>query len=414
MANPTNPPVPTSISGLGVSPNSLTGGEYIPIVQNGVTYKATAAQFVVTIPNNGGGVNTSGSPMGGQLTQFSGPTTITNADLSGDITTSGTLATTIAANAVTNAKAAKMNALTVKCNNTNGSANASDLALSGSQILGCNAGGTALSGITLGTNLSMSGTTLNATTGAVVAYGIINGCLLSSLAGTATTATTTVGSGQATDSTNASYITSAGYSWAVSNGNAINGYQGGTTLPNSSTIHMYICTGGTGTGSFASTSLTPTAPAGYNTYYRRVGSFKTNGSGAPIAYTSIEAEGGSTINWLTTQTLDVNVANLGVSRVLYTLNCPSGIKMAPIIRYSAQANVSVILTSGDETDVAPTTFDTAAAPGYDFADLAYRVSGAFVTSFLTTNTSAQIGARSDTASSTFWVVSRGWKDFRRS
>lgn len=42
-----------------------------------------------------GNVSTTGSPASGNLTKFSGATTITNGDLSGDVTTSGTLAATV-------------------------------------------------------------------------------------------------------------------------------------------------------------------------------------------------------------------------------------------------------------------------------------------------------------------------------
>jgi hypothetical protein len=41
-----------------------------------------------------GTVSTTGSPVSGNLTKFSGATTITNGDLSGDVTTSGTLVAT--------------------------------------------------------------------------------------------------------------------------------------------------------------------------------------------------------------------------------------------------------------------------------------------------------------------------------
>lgn len=47
-------------------------------------------------PAGGGNVSTTGSPANGNLTQFSGATTITNGNLSGDCTTSGTLAVTCA------------------------------------------------------------------------------------------------------------------------------------------------------------------------------------------------------------------------------------------------------------------------------------------------------------------------------
>ena len=48
------------------------------------------------VPAGGGNVSTTGSPANGNLTKFTGATTISNGDLSGDVTTSGTLATTLA------------------------------------------------------------------------------------------------------------------------------------------------------------------------------------------------------------------------------------------------------------------------------------------------------------------------------
>lgn len=47
-------------------------------------------------PGGGGTVTTTGSPSSGNLTKFSGATSITNGDLSGDVTTAGTLVTTLA------------------------------------------------------------------------------------------------------------------------------------------------------------------------------------------------------------------------------------------------------------------------------------------------------------------------------
>jgi hypothetical protein len=54
-----------------------------------------------TAAAGGGTVTTTGSPANGNLTKFSGATSITNGDLSGDVTTSGTLVTTLANTAVT-------------------------------------------------------------------------------------------------------------------------------------------------------------------------------------------------------------------------------------------------------------------------------------------------------------------------
>jgi len=55
-----------------------------------------------------GTVTTTGTPASGNLTKFSGATSITNGDLSGDVTTSGTLVTTISASAVSLAKMANV------------------------------------------------------------------------------------------------------------------------------------------------------------------------------------------------------------------------------------------------------------------------------------------------------------------
>jgi hypothetical protein len=54
-----------------------------------------------TISGGTGTVTTTGSPASGNLAKFSGATSIVNGDLSGDVTTSGTLATTLAASGVT-------------------------------------------------------------------------------------------------------------------------------------------------------------------------------------------------------------------------------------------------------------------------------------------------------------------------
>lgn len=243
-------------------------------------------------------------------------------------------------------------------------------------------------------------------------FGSITGFVPSAITGTSTTASITISAGSCTDSTNTAAIISAGNSWAVSNGNAINGYQGGTTLPNSSTIHMYECTGNTGTGSFASTSLTPTLPSGYNTYYRRIFSFFTNGAGAPVSFTAIEITGGALLSYLTTQVQDVNVA-AAASRSLGALSVPTGIKVQVLGRggSSGAAANFVLFTSPDETDVAvPST--PATAPAFDGVSTT-AFNSAIGNTQLTTDTSGRIGYRANTTGTNIVFYTRGNIDWRR-
>ncbi len=76
------------------------------VAGSNITITTNAGTDTVTFAASGGSgtVTTTGSPASGNLTKFSGATSVTNADLTGDVTTTGTVATTIAANAVTFAK----------------------------------------------------------------------------------------------------------------------------------------------------------------------------------------------------------------------------------------------------------------------------------------------------------------------
>ncbi len=239
----------------------------------------------------------------------------------------------------------------------------------------------------------------------------IAGCLISAIAGNKTTATLTVASGQAADSTGALYITSAGYSWAASNGNAINGTDAAAaTLANSTTYHVFLCAGGSGTGTFVSASLTPTLPGGYNSFSRRIGSFVTTNTGSPIPYASDEISGGASLNYLTTQTQDIATGAQATARITYALNVPSGIKVQAIIRACCSSVATVLFTSGDQTDVAPGVFN--AAPAYDATG--NGVTNFFVTPFLTTDTTGSIGARASTGGVSITATTLGWMDWRRS
>lgn len=102
------------------------------------------------------------------------------AAITGDVSVpSGSNTSTIANNAVNDAKLADMAANTVKCRAASTSGDPGNLAIANNQLFGRGASGD-LSPISLGTNLSMSGTTLNATGGggsSIPESYFQNGCL---------------------------------------------------------------------------------------------------------------------------------------------------------------------------------------------------------------------------------------------
>lgn len=155
-------------------------------------------------------------------------------------------------------------------------------------------------------------------------------------------------------------------------------------------------------------ATSPTMPTSY-TKKRRIGSIKTNGAAAILAFTQV----GNVFYW-GTATLDVNIATLGTSAALQTLNVPNGVKVRPICRWSFSnaAATNVLLTSPDETDVAPATGDPfTAAPGADGTQHSTTANlSNNICPFLTTNTSQQVRARASTSSTNLDIVTRGWAE----
>lgn len=203
----------------------------------------------------------------------------------------------------------------------------------------------------------------------------------------------------------------ANSSWAVGTGNGCaDGAAGYTTLGASTWYYTYLIER-TDTGVVdvlcSLSASSPLLPTNY-TKKRLFRAFKTDGSSHILGFTQV---GNAT--YLATAVLDVNDLTVGTTATLETLaSVPAGIKVQPLCRmgFSNAGTTSFLLTSPDETDVAPNAADPAsAAPGWDifYVNVAQGVTNG-TCPFLTTNTSGQIRARAGASSSTLTIVTRGW------
>lgn len=175
-ADPQDIAVPvSSVVGRDSSGNitALTMGTNMSIVGGALTASGggggapTDATYVVASSNgtlSAERVATSGTSITVD-TATAGQIIYKRAALTGDITASSdSNTTTIAANAVTNAKLATMTANTVKVNATNGPATPTDLFIAASGLLGRGDSGN-IAAISLGANMTMTGTVLDSVGG---------------------------------------------------------------------------------------------------------------------------------------------------------------------------------------------------------------------------------------------------------
>lgn len=350
--------------------------------------------------------------------------------LTGDITTSaGAVATSLTANAVTNAKMAAMNAFTFKGNNTSGSAAPTDVDIS---LLTAKASPTATDLVFISDQaasgawkkvtvsaLASAGSvaSYNTRTGSVTATGTdvplrsyIAGLTLST-AGSSTTFGVSAGVG--TDSTNvsmmalASAYTKTTAAWAVGTGNG--SFDGTGTSPTTGTgfYHVFLIqrpdTGVVDVLTSVSATA-PTLPTNY-TLFRRLGAMRTTGNNW-ISFTQIE----ETFYWATV-VQDANTAVQGTTAILYPLSVPTGILVRPLFRLLSPSSQTstMLVTSPSETDIAaPAGFST--LPGFD------QVGGTSQTyvsgPVIYTDTSGNIRVRCSASAQSLVINTRGWVDSR--
>ncbi len=303
--------------------------------------------------------------------------------------------------------------------------------------------------LTLGTNLSVTGGTLNAaggtqewTAGAVSLLGAgltLSGGTLSASGGSgtvvrraisgfqltndATTPATVldIGAGQCADEAGAVWITttatfyaSIGGAWAAGAGTAaapVNKMGTGLTAAAGTWYHVFaIINAGAADFYFDTSETAANAPSG-TTAHRRVGSILTSGGSATIdGFQQVLTAGGAFTYWNAVATdYQGTATSTTTARQLITLSVPNGPTVRPLVRVASYNAQPFVLSSPLMPDVAPSgNTNPEQSPGWEAggASSGGRAYGQIVT------TTGQIGFRSAISGPTIGVFTFGYIDDR--
>jgi hypothetical protein len=193
--------------------------------------------------------------------------------------------------------------------------------------------------------------------------------------------------------------------WAVGSGNG--GLDTGTKAADTG-YHVWLIYNQTSDITdvlFSLSATSPTLPTNY-ARGRRIGWIHNNASNAiqPFIQTGDDF-------WWLDPIRDVSTTTLGTTRTNFTLRVPTGFRIrvfANMTTTRAAAGVCVYVSNPELSDLAPTNVAT------PLAQIRTEVSGqsANVYGECITDTSAQISARADAASTTFRLAVLGWRDRR--
>jgi hypothetical protein len=224
--------------------------------------------------------------------------------------------------------------------------------------------------------------------------------------------TMSIAAGMGMDSTNAtslvlaSAISKTTGAWAVGTGNG--GLDSGT-IANSTWYYYYLINNpitGVTDVIFSTSSSAPTLPSGY-TLYRYIGGGLTNGSAQWTSFTQF----GDTYYW-GTPVLDFSGTG-ATSRQTLTCSIPRGRKMLGLFNLlndgGGSGSQNVYLSDLSNADLAPSSTVAPLASIAWFGAASAIVAGQ---AQVYTNTSAQIGWRSTSATAPFRIATLGWIDLR--
>lgn len=239
--------------------------------------------------------------------------------------------------------------------------------------------------------------------------GYIAGLTLSNDGGTPNTILD-IAVGAAADSTGvvtmvlgSAFTKSTGGAWAVGSGS--NGMGNGLTIANATWYHVFLILNGGSVDVYFDTSVTAANKPTGTTYFRRIGSFLTNGSAAILGF----KQDGECFYWSSGTYLDANVSASTAynPRASVTLTVPLGVKVRPMLRCSC-SSLYLQLTSLDMigTEV-PGASDNTLQDTTSSSNLHMNAQAN-----LYTNTSSQIGALTTSSATSFKIRTLGWVDDR--
>lgn len=409
LANATGSPAqPTNISLSGLI-DAVFGS-----AQGDVLYRGASGWTVLTPGTNGQVLQTGGASANVSWATVSGTGTVTSVTCNGGLsggtfTTSGTCALSPVADGTVLSNISGGNAASSA--NSLSSVLDHDIASTQGEIIF--RGGSTWGGLmpgTSGQSLITGGGSANPSWGTPVLRSYLAGLTLSN-DGVSPTTVIDIAAGQAADSTNAVMITvgaftkSTGGAWASGSGS--NGMGNGLTI-SASTWYTVCLANNAGTPDYwFDTSVScANKPTGItDAKFRRVGSFKTDGSSHIIAFKQL----GDDFLW-TTPVLDVNTT-VGTVQTLETLSVPAGVQVqANFIAGMTKSSASpIVLFSAPDA----TGSTTANSPTGNLTHIVQATSADDTKPIsLRTNTSSQINAVANTSSVTIQLVTTGWVDRR--
>lgn len=229
-----------------------------------------------------------------------------------------------------------------------------------------------------------------------------------------------VSAGYGVDSTNSTFIKLGAFTkttggvWVAGTGQF--GMGTGLTIANTTWYHVFAITNaGIPDVYFDTSASAANAPTG-TTVFRRIGSFRTDGSAHILPF----IQNGDNFMWATFFA-DIAANNPGTAAVTRTLTVPTGVKVQAIgqamIKDTTTVNSAVawLLTDLALTDQAGASTDNTNGGATVSLDTATGSNDVATSYFaIWTNTSAQIRSRATASAGgqTFYITTQGWNDPR--